>query len=115
MRKDIRAVLYTLAVFLLCLLAACGTNDSNEITTIGQLNSPECKIGVSTDTAEDRLVARELPNAQIEYVKDSVSAYEAVRQGKLDAFVYDKLEMEAALWARPGRRETPGRDPGRGK
>ena len=99
MRKRIRAVLCTLAVFLLCLLSACGTNDSDEITAIDQLNSSKCIIGVSTGSAEDRLVARELPNAQIKYMKDAVSAYESVRQGKLDAFVYDKLGMEAALWA----------------
>ena len=60
-------------MLLLCLMAGCaGARDGDEITSLEQLNSPERKIGVASDTAEDQLVARELPNAQIKYVKDSI-------------------------------------------
>ena len=55
------------------------------------------RIGVATDTAEDKLVAELLPQAKIEYFKDAISAYTAVSQGKLDAFVYGKRTMETAI------------------
>lgn len=83
---------------LLCLLLWAGTAFAESaITGTEQLNAPGITIGVATDTAEDRLVAALLPQAKIEYVKDAISAYTAVSQGKLDAFVYGKRTMEVAI------------------
>ena len=98
MGKTKRFTVIMLAVLALCLAAGCGKKESEGITSLEQLNDASRIIGVSSDTSEDQLVARELPNAQIVYVKDAVSAYAAVSQGKMDAFVYDKLQMEAALY-----------------
>lgn len=94
-----RKTLYALGLLalLLCLLAGCARKSGGQITSLEQLNHPDRKIGVSSDTAEDQLVMRELPLAQVEYVKDNISAYTAVSQGKLDAFVYDKMQMELAI------------------
>ena len=50
--------------------------------------------GGSTAEADDPSL---LPQAKIEYFKDAVSAYTAVSQGKLDAFVYGKRTMETAI------------------
>ena len=98
-KPDGRRWLLILSMLLLplSLLAGCGTKKTDVITSVEQLNEPGRKIGVYSDTAEDQLVARELPQAQIEYMKDHISAFIAVSQGKLDAFVYDRRQMELAI------------------
>ena len=99
LQNGLRSALAALLVCLLLagLLAGCAAKRGSDITSVEQLNDPEKKIGVCSDTAEDRLVARELPLAKVEYVKDEISAYTAVSQGKLDAFVYDRRQMELAI------------------
>ena len=84
-------------LFLLCFVCACGTKQSEEITSIEQLNAAGKRIGVLVNTAEDRLVEQELPLAEIEYYKDDASVYLAVSQGKLDAVVFNKPSMEKAI------------------
>ena len=97
-KTERRALLaLTILTLALCLLAGCGRKHDETITSLEQLNAPGRKIGVMSDTAEDRLVMEYLPLAQIEYVKDNISAYTAVSQGKLDAFVYDKRQMELSI------------------
>ena len=98
-KPDGRRWLLILSMLLLPLglLTGCGAKKSDVITSVEQLNEPGRKIGVYSDTAEDQLVARELPQAQIEYIKDHISAFIAVSQGKLDAFVYDRRQMELAI------------------
>lgn len=82
----------------LCMLTGCGAPKDKAITSLEQLNDASRKIGVSSDTAEDRVVMQELPEAQIEYYKDDIAAYTSVSQGKLDAFVFNKPAMESALY-----------------
>ena len=83
----------------LSLLSGCGeTKEAAAITRLEQLGEPGRKIGVASDTAEDRLVAQMFPEAQIEYFKDEITAYTAVRQGKVDAYVYNRTSMQSALY-----------------
>ncbi len=87
-----------LLAVLLCLTAGCTRQDREAVTSLAQLNQEGRKIGVASDTAEDRLVAQELPQAQIEYFKDEMAAYSAVQQGKIDAFVFNRLTLENAIY-----------------
>ena len=80
-----------------CLLAGCGEKDKAAITSLDQLNEPGIKIGMPNDTNDDKLVAKRLPQASIEYYQDAMAGYISVSQGKLDAFVYGKLTMETAI------------------
>ena len=83
----------------LCLLAGCGgKKEAAAITRLEQLAEPGRKIGVASDTAEDRLVAREFPEAKIEYFRDEMAAYTSVRQGKLDAYVFNQTSMRSAIY-----------------
>ncbi|MBR5341749.1 MAG: transporter substrate-binding domain-containing protein [Erysipelotrichaceae bacterium] len=88
------SVLIIITIFL---LTGCKSENKKQITTLEQLNSPEIKIGVSEGTAENQLVEKVFPNAQIVYFKTSPSAFEAVSKGEVDAFVYEKQEMEIAI------------------
>ena len=84
---------------LVMLLYACMTAAFAEssVTSPDQLNQPGRKVGVSTGSAAMLIAEKELPNAEIVYFEDSATAYEAVAQGKIDAYVYDRRQMELAI------------------
>ena len=79
------------------LLAACSPKDES-ITSLDQLNQPGIQIGVSADAPEYSLVEQEFPQAEIVFTKDLMAAYTSVDQGKIDAFVGNKLNMELAIY-----------------
>ncbi len=68
-----------------------------EITAVAQLNAPGMTVGVDQGSAAENIVRAELPKARIEYFNDKPSAYMAVAQGKLDAFIYDYNQMRFAI------------------
>ena len=67
----------------LAVLTGCSGPKAGPVTALQQLNAPSMRIGVVSDTNDDEIVARKLPRATVEYVKDSISGYVAVSQGKL--------------------------------
>ena len=68
-----------------------------------ELNRPGRKVGVSTGSASMLIVEKELPEAEIVYFEDNVSAYEAVarefplsrrrRKGFLEALQSSGIRM----------------------
>ena len=94
-RKNI--LLLILVAVMLFLFTACESKDTKEINSIEQLNDPNIRIGVSSGTTEDEIVRKLFPEAKIEYMKNSPSAFLAVGQEKIDAFIYEKQEMEIAI------------------
>ena len=96
-RKSIAALATILLLILSAgLLASCGGKDE-AITSYDQLNQPGVKIGVASDTPEFAIVEKEYPQAEIEFTSDPMAAYTSVAQGKIDAFVGNKLNMELAI------------------
>ena len=96
MKKHI--YVFILTALILGLLAGCGApRSASPVTSIEQLGEAGRRIGVASDTAEDRLVKQAFPLAQIEYFKDELSAYTSVNQGRIDAYVYNRLTMETAI------------------
>ena len=83
------------------LFSGCKSEDkgtkAETITSIEQLNRPECKIGMAENTDDHKLVEEKMPNAQIEFYKDPVTGYTAVAQGKLDAYVYGRITMTTSI------------------
>jgi polar amino acid transport system substrate-binding protein len=79
------------------LLASCGVK-TETITSPDQLNKPGIQIGVATDTNESTVVEEVFPQAQIVYTKDLMASFASVAQGKIDAFVGNKLNMELAIY-----------------
>ena len=91
-----------LCAALLCAgLDACAARaDAPEgIMSRDQLNDPSIKIGVSTGSISESTVKEELPNAQLVYYDDKFLGYADVANGKIDAFVYDYLQMEKSIAA----------------
>ena len=98
MRKG--AITVLMATMLLAmaagLLASCGPKGEG-ITSFDQLNQPDVKIGVATDTNDSAIVAEHFPKAEIVYTKDLMASFTSVAQGKIDAFVGNKLNMQLAI------------------
>ena len=93
-----KKILLLCAVLISCaaVLAGCGKKEG--ITKIDQLNDPDITVGVVSDTAEFRIVQRDYPKADIKYFKDEMSGYLAVSEGKVDAFVFNKVSLRVAIY-----------------
>ncbi len=85
------------AVLLAIFLTAACYADRNIITTRKQLNSDGMNIGVGTGSAAMLIAEKEFPDAEIHYFDNSITAYEAVAGGNIDAFIYDRRQMELAI------------------
>ena len=86
-----------IVLILLILMALAGAAAAEgEITSKAQLNRPGTRVGVGTGSAAVMMVEQELPNAELVYL-EGAEGYEAVALGKIDAYVYDRRQMELAI------------------
>ena len=85
-----------LASIFLCLFSGC-TAKSDNITDPLSLNSSEYKIGVSPVSAQMAVVEELLPNAKPVFFDNAYEGYTALAQGKIDAYVFDRLQMQLAI------------------
>lgn len=67
------------------------------ITSVAQLNAPSIRLGLPQASAADAAVRDELPEAQVVHYNDNLLGYMDVATGRLDAFVYDEVQMKIAL------------------
>ena len=98
----VRRRMITVLVVILLLVSSVvvfGSDDKKDggITSLDQLNQPGIQIGVATDTTEYEIVEKEFPKAEIVYFKDLMLAFTSVADGKVDAFVCNKLNMQLAM------------------
>ena len=97
-RKTVAVLVTSLLLVLAAgLLVSCDERKDEGIASFDQLSQPDVKIGVATDTTEYSLVQENYPQAEIVYTKDLMAAFTSVAQGKIDAFVGNKLNMELAI------------------
>ena len=89
-------------LFALCLtlllvlpLLPCGAMAAGSGGEI-DLSQKGVRIGVGTGTAQEKLVNELFPDSEIFYYHH-LDGYAALAQGKLDAFVFDKKQMELAI------------------
>lgn len=99
MSRRIAAVLIAAMLLALAagLLVSCAPKDEG-ITSLDQLNQPGVKIGVSSDSTESAIVQKEFPQAEIMYINDPMAAFTSVAQGKVDAFIGNRLNMQLAIY-----------------
>ena len=93
----VAAVIVALAVF----LVFAGTEQvyasgEKEITSKEQLNSEDITIAVGQGGYAEQVVEKELPKAKRMYMNHT-DGYQAVAQGKADAFIYDRDSLELAV------------------
>ena len=85
------ALLFIMLFFLPASIPAYGGEDQ-----FAFLSEPGVRIGVSNGSVQEQLVRKLYPGAEI-YIMEKFSGYEALAQGKIDAYVYDRKQMELAL------------------
>ncbi|ETP73086.1 ABC-type amino acid transport system, permease component [Lachnospiraceae bacterium JC7] len=93
MRKLVQILLFTLLI--ICFSG--NVYAQTPVTSKEQLNHPECKVGVMTGTAAMFSLEKELPEAEYVHFNSLPTAIESVKQGKLDAFVYDRMQLTYAI------------------
>ena len=89
-------------ILLLCLIAAaftgCGAKPQPErITSLEQLAKPGTKIGVMFNVLEYETLKQDYPDAEIVPYNDNPLGYKDVVNGRIDAYVYARREMELAI------------------
>ena len=98
MKNTIKQILKLILLsFILINLFSCSTNNNESINSIEQLNDSNKNIGVWTGSIASDYVKKEIPNAKILEYSDNIAGYIAVQEGKIDAFVFDKLQMNLAI------------------
>ncbi len=82
----------------LCLLTGCaGRSGGDAVTSLAQLGEPGRRIGVGTDLLELDMLKADYPEAEIVAYSDYPLAYEDLKNGRLDAVVQARREMEFAI------------------
>ncbi len=83
-------------VFTLFLAVSSYGGEENSEDQLAFLSEPGVRIGVSNGSIQEYLVSKMFPEAELFYM-EKFSGYEALSQGKIDAYVYDKKQMELAI------------------
>ena len=68
-----------------------------EITEAAQLNAPGMTVGVSQGSIAEITVRELLPLANVAHYTDRFLGFTALAQGKIDAFVYDRVQMQLTI------------------
>ena len=65
--------------------------------TLEELDSPDRSVGFVTGTVAMFAAEEYLPNAEKVHFSEPLGPYEAVREGVIDAYIYDRVQMQLAL------------------
>ncbi len=91
------AAAFLLLAALTALFTGCAGKNSEAITSFAQLDKPGTKIGVMFDLIEFDTLKKDYPNAEIIAYNDNPLGYKDVANGRIDAYVYARREMELAM------------------
>lgn len=96
---EYRIPILLVVVFILLMLffpSEAFAKGTAQITSKEQLNRKGIKIAIGEGSAAILIAEKELPLAEIVYV-DAVQGYESVAQGKVDAYIFDRRQMQLAM------------------
>ena len=83
--------------FSCALLPCCSRNAQSTITTLDDLNDKNITIGYNEGQSSAKSLPIAFPNAKILSFNENLTGYEALKQGKIDAFAFDRVQMELAI------------------
>ena len=81
----------------LCVFPGCAKKADSPVTSLSQLGDKGRKIGVGSGMLEFDTLKLDYPNAEVIAYTDNQLAYEDVANGRIDAYVYARREMEFAI------------------
>lgn len=91
------AGIFVLLAMLLFLVTGCSGSSPKAITSLDQLSEPGIRIGVPGSVIEYDMLKREYPDAAVIPYTDNPLGYRDVANGRLDAYVYARVEMMLAI------------------
>ncbi|MGX8687467.1 MAG: transporter substrate-binding domain-containing protein, partial [bacterium] len=89
--------LFAVLAALLMMLTGCAKEAEQRSLSVNELNSSRYTIGVDQGSMSDLIAEEVFSEANFEYFSDKFMGYKAVADGKVDAFVYDRRQMEIAI------------------
>ena len=93
--KRLRLIIF-IAFLLALLLCGCAKND-HFIDSFEQLKKQDMTIAVSVGAPEESLVRKDFSEANILTYPEIIPAYSDVANGRVDAVIYARIEMELAM------------------
>ncbi|MBO4429374.1 MAG: transporter substrate-binding domain-containing protein [Clostridia bacterium] len=98
-RKRILCVLCAIVMLVstACLFVGCEKKTTGKITSFEDLKAPGTRIGVAYDLPEYDMLVNDYPEAEIIAYNSDELGYGDVASGRLDAYIYIRLEMEFAI------------------
>ncbi len=98
MKKAKIYLIFVMMILLLMLIPGryAYAADREPVTSKAQLNSPDRIIGVGVGSAAMIIAEKELPEANMAYLELN-EGLQALEQGKIDAYIYDRRQMKLAL------------------
>ena len=86
-------------VIWMTMLLLLGASALAEITSVEQLNRNGVKVGTELGCAAELTIRQELPEATLEQYNDKNLGYVDVANGRLDAFIFERTQMQKAIKA----------------
>lgn len=93
--KRMIAFLFSLFV-LMTTLVGCN-EERGLITSVEQMNDPQYTIGYEEGHSAGIILLQTHPKAKLKSYGDKIVGYESVRQGKIDGFAFERLQMQMAI------------------
>ena len=84
-------------VIWMTMLLLLGASALAEITSVKQLNRSDVKVGTELGCAAELTIRQELPEATLEQYNDKNLGYVDVANGRLDAFIFERMQMQKAI------------------
>ncbi|MBQ3478145.1 MAG: transporter substrate-binding domain-containing protein [Clostridia bacterium] len=84
-------------VIWMTMLLLLGASALAEITSVEQLDRSGVKVGTELGCAAELTIRQELPEATLEQYNDKNLGYVDVANGRLDAFIFERMQMQKAI------------------
>ena len=92
-----RMIVFLFSLFVLMTTLVGCDEERGPITSIEQLNDPQYTIGYEEGQSAGTLLLQTHPKAKLKSFVNKIVGYESVRQGKIDGFAFERLQMQMAI------------------
>lgn len=96
-RKIITLLILLVTALGLCVLGGCRADKKEAISSFSQFTEPGVKVGVGINCPEEKSLQEDYPELEVVGYNDTKLGYKDVAEGRIDAFVYSRRQLELAI------------------